>query len=482
MVRIRLNKLNELNTLGDPTMNLSARSTNGTSEWFDRWEPQDAWQPWEPTATDRWDFAKVAHLHRRTGFAATWNTIELDVARPHEEVIAGFLTSDESPAHRQRRTAEQNTGQILAAAGDSRRLAAWWLLRMVHSTQPALERLTLFWHGHFATSAEKVPETNLMWRQYLSLQRLALGPFRDLVHEISRDPAMLIYLDARDSRKAKPNENFAREVMELFCLGTGNYSEQDIRELARAFTGGGIRNGKFHDNHYQFDEGEKSFLDYRGPANRAQAIDAIVNHSACAQFIVWKLVRNYVADDIPRQHPLIQHLATIYQRHDLTTAVLLKQIWSSRLFFAADCPGARVQSPVEMGVGLLRSLGVSFPMEALADELRDLGQLPLFPPSVKGWDGGPQWIDVRTAILRSNLVYRLIRDGRMDSEPQLPSWRRKDWNGIVRELVQLTCATSVPDELQRSLTQIAEQSNEDPKQRLAAVMGSLATLPEFLVA
>jgi uncharacterized protein (DUF1800 family) len=450
-------------------------------EWFDRWEPSDAWQPWTPSATDRWDFAKSAHLHRRAGFAAAWNVIEADATRPHQDVIAGLLASDGSETAVRNREADQNTGQILAAAGDSRRLAAWWLLRMVHSTEPALERLTLFWHGHFATSAEKVPETNLMWRQYLSLRRLAWGPFRDLVQEISRDPAMLIYLDARDSRKAKPNENFAREVMELFCLGTGNYTEQDIRELARAFTGGGIRNGKFHDNRYQFDEGEKKFLDYRGRANRAQAIDAIVDHSACAQFIVWKLVRQYVADEIPRDHRLIQHLASAYQESNLTTSVLLKQIWSSRLFFADACRGARVQSPVELGVGLLRALGISFPMEALADELRELGQLPFFPPSVKGWDGGTRWIDVRTAILRSNLVHRVVREGRLDAEPKLPSWEGKDWARIVRELSELLCSVPVPAGLQDSLQQIAKRSNDDDQRRLAAVLGSLATLPEFSV-
>lgn len=450
-------------------------------EWFDLWDPQDAWQPWEPTATDRWDFAKAAHLHRRAGFASSWNAVQEDANRPHVEVIQGLLSDEDSEEAARNREADQNTGQILAAAGDSRRLAAWWLLRMVHSPEPALERLTLFWHGHFATSAEKVPETNLMWRQYLSLRRLARGPFLDLVQEIARDPAMLIYLDARDSRKAKPNENFAREVMELFCLGTGNYTEQDIRELARAFTGGGIRNGKFHDNRYQFDEGEKAFLDYRGPANRSQAIDAIVNHSACARFIVWKILRYYVADDIPREHALVSHLATVYQDHHLTTSVLLKQIWSSRLFFAKACRGARVQSPVEMGVGLLRSLGISFPMEALADELRELGQLPFFPPSVKGWDGGAPWIDVRTAILRSNLAYRMVREGRLEAQRQLPSWGSNDWAKIVEELIQLICAQPVPAGLQNSLKQVAEQTKADDQRRLAAVIGSLATLPEFLV-
>lgn len=450
--------------------------------WFDRWQPTEAWAAWRPTATDPWDFAQAAHLHRRAGFAANWESLERDVARSPESVIADFLPRELTGDEQQNLQAEQSTGQILAVAGEARRLSAWWLLQMVHSPHAATERLTLFWHGHFATSADKVPEANLMWRQYLSLRRLAWGPFRDLVQEIARDPAMLIYLDARDSRKAKPNENFAREVLELFCLGTGNYTEQDIRELARAFTGGGIRNGRFHDNRYQFDDGEKVFLDYRGPANRAEAIDAIVRHDACAMFLVWKLVRNYVADDIPRDHPLIEHLATRYRQDDLRTADLLRQIWSSRLFFDRDCRGARIESPVEMGVGLLRSLGLSFPMEVLADALRELGQLPLFPPSVKGWDGGNQWIDVRTAILRSNLVHRMIQDGRFAGEPRLPSWSRKDWPAIVKELVQLTCPQPISEQLHQGLVQIARDTDGNDQQRLAVVMGSLATLPEFLVA
>ncbi len=451
-------------------------------EWYDLWDPQDAWRAWEPSATDQWDFSKAAHLHRRAGFAAAWKTVEQDVERPHQHVIQGFFPADPSDISRQRLDEDQATGQIIAAGGDSRRLAAWWLLRMAHSAQPVWERLTLFWHGHFATSAEKVSETNLMWRQYLSLRRLAWGSFRNLVQEMAQDPAMLIYLDARDSRKAKPNENFAREVMELFCLGTGNYTEQDIRELSRAFTGGSIRNGKFYYNPYQFDTGEKTFLNYRGAADRKQAIDAIVDHAACAKFVVWKLVRQYVADDIPREHPLIENLAETYRDSNLTTAAVLQQIWSSRLFFADDCRGARVQSPVEMGVGLLRMLQISVPMEAFADGLRELGQLPLFPPSVKGWDGGTQWIDVRTAILRSNLVHRLVRDGRLGPELALPSWAGQDWASIVRELIQLVCAVPLPDSLQESLTQIALKTDGDSQRRLAAVLGSLATLPEFLVA
>jgi len=458
------------------------RNLPAGQEWFDRWEPSQAWEPWQSTSKDTWDFAKAAHLHRRAGFAANWETVQRDIARLPREVIADFLPRELSATEEQNRQAEQSPGQVLAIAGDARRLSAWWLLQMVHSTDSSSERLTLFWHGHFATSGEKVAEANLMWRQYLSLRRLAWGPFRDLVQEIARDPAMLIYLDARDSRKAKPNENFAREVLELFCLGTGNYSERDIRELARAFTGGGIRNGKFHDNRYQFDESEKVFLNYRGPANRSMAIDAIVGHDACARFIVWKLVRYYVADDIPRDHPLIHNLAAVYRASDLTTADLLKRIWSSRLFFAAACRGARVQSPVELGVGLLRALGLSFPMEILAEALRDLGQLPFFPPSVKGWDGGTQWIDVRTAILRSNLVYRLIQDGRFEGEPRLPSWTRKDWSDIVREVVELTCPLPISDTLQNALVNIARQTDGNDQHRLAVVMGSLATLPEFLVA
>ncbi|MBC7855866.1 MAG: DUF1800 family protein, partial [Pirellulaceae bacterium] len=222
--------------------------------------PQEAWLPFEPTAAQPFGRREAAHLFRRAGFAATSRELDETVKLGPREAAKKLVAASEGDFAGKMHT----FAQTVLATNNSQTLAAWWLHRLLHTPAPLLEKTTLFWHSHFASSSAKVTDTRLMFNQNELLRRYALGKFEPLVLGIARDPAMLIYLDSATNRKTRPNENFAREVMELFVLGIGNYTEKDIQELARCFTGWEIQYGAFKFNRYQHDYGSKTVVGKTG--------------------------------------------------------------------------------------------------------------------------------------------------------------------------------------------------------------------------
>ncbi len=449
------------------------------SRW-DRFDPATAWQPWQPQGNpgeNQWDFAAAAHLNRRVAFGATWQQVQQDSAGTVTAAIARMLdgAADSDPDR-------ERMADVLAASGNARSLSAAWILRMAQTTRPALERATLFWHGHFATSAAKVTEARLMLQQNRLLREHALGPLEPLVQAIARDPAMLVYLDSRESRRSSPNENFARELMELFCLGTGNYTEADIREMARCFTGWEIRYSKFRFNSFQHDRSEKKFLGHQGTYGGDDAVRAVVQHPACARFVTGKLVRYYVADDFPADSPLLEPLAESYRNSGYDAGQLIREIVSSNLFFSPECRGSRISSPVELAVRILRTLRMEANVQTLAESLGELGQLPYFPPSVKGWDGGTAWINAQTMIGRANLVERLVRESGDTMRPEFPGWSRSDREQITDSLCQLFFTSALPDQLRDRLDGLARQSGTGAREFLADTLATMAMLPEFHLA
>ncbi|MEL7263945.1 MAG: DUF1800 family protein, partial [Planctomycetota bacterium] len=221
-------------------------------------DPAWAWSPFEASSQRPWDRRAASHLLRRSGFGMSLAGIDGAVAMQPADVVRKIVAANREPDPF-RATADA-LAEATLASGDASQLSAAWVYRLLYTPNQLLEKATLLWHGHFATGAEKVQNADMMWRQNQLLRDHALGEFGELVHQISRDPAMLIYLDSAVNRKAHPNENFARELMELFCLGEGEYSEQDVLELARCFTGWEIKNKRFRKNRYQHDSGEKQIL------------------------------------------------------------------------------------------------------------------------------------------------------------------------------------------------------------------------------
>ncbi|HEY1066064.1 MAG TPA: DUF1800 domain-containing protein [Pirellulales bacterium] len=445
-------------------------------------DPDWAWKPYEPNADQPWNRRRAAHLLRRAGFGAT--SAELDsavAAGPQAAVTALFARPDSL----ERFEADMDrAARTVVAQGEAARLSAWWLYRMLHTPAPLLEKLTLFWHGHFATSAAKVESAGMMYDHFNVLYRGGLGKFEPLVQAMSRDPAMLVWLDSTTNRKVHPNENYARELMELFCLGVGNYTEQDIQEIARTFTGWEVdSNSKsFIYRAHHHDRGRKSFLGASGDYNGEDAVRIVVAQPAAATFIATKLVRFFVADEPAVSPDVIEPLAKQLRDNGFEIQPALETLFASNLFFSNHAIARKVRSPVELAVGLLRALGGTTNTVALSERLDALGQRPLFPPNVKGWDGGRTWINSSTLVARANLVQQLAfaegsKLGANGLAAELVQSGAESPEAMVDRLAELLLATKLSPEAKRPLVELASQPNRETAVKRALV--ALAALPEF---
>jgi uncharacterized protein (DUF1800 family) len=289
-------------------------------------------------------------------------------------------------------------------------LRAWWFAEMLTTPSPLTEKLTLFWHGHFVSAQQKVRIAHLMYRQNQVLRRHALGNFRAMLHAIARDPAMLIYLDTAGSRSEAPNENFAREVMELFTLGEGHYAERDIKEAARALTGWGVNrdDGEVVFRPRQHDAGVKTLFGRVGRYDMDAVLDLLLEKPEAAEFIAAKLWKEFVS---PTPDPVeIRRLASVFRNADYEIQPLLRALLTSSAFYAQANRGTLVKSPVDLLVGTLREFRfqVNEPAPFVA-ALRQLGQDLFNPPNVKGWPGGEAWIHSSSLLGRKLLLERLFR-------------------------------------------------------------------------
>jgi uncharacterized protein (DUF1800 family) len=289
-------------------------------------------------------------------------------------------------------------------------MRGWWLQEMTATPGPLREKMTLFWHNHFVSSQQKVRQPQYLYRQNLLLRDHALGNFGAFLHAIARDPAMVIYLDSASNRKGQPNENFAREVMELFTLGEGNYTERDIKEVARAFTGWGIdgEKGEFQFRPNAHDEGVKTVLGQSGNFDGDAVLDILLAQPQTAEFIVRKLWLEFVSPTADAAE--VRRIAGVFRdsRYDIRAA--LRALLISDAFYAPQYRAALVKSPVDLVVGTLRqfqfTIGDVAPFSLVVAQL---GQNLFSPPNVKGWPGGDAWINSTTLLARKQFLDRLFR-------------------------------------------------------------------------
>lgn len=293
---------------------------------------------------------------------------------------------------------------LRADALEMRRAGQWWAQRMLVTQRPLQEKLALFWHGHFATSDTKVRDYRKLLKQLELFWQHGNGNFRDLLIGVAQDPAMLVYLDAGENIKGHPNENFGREILELFTLGVGNYTETDIRAASRAFTGWTHIGLDFVVKPELHDEEEKTFLGHTGNYDGIDIIDIILKQDVAARFIVAKLYRYFV-----RQNPspkLVAQLGAILREHQYEIAPLLTTIFLSRDFYSPPAYGTQIKSPVHLVVSTYRKLGLT-DIPGVPDfniTARDLGQELFHPPNVAGWEGGRSWITPALLLERGNFA------------------------------------------------------------------------------
>jgi uncharacterized protein (DUF1800 family) len=353
----------------------------------------------------------IAHLLRRAGFGATQPELEFCLGLGFDATVDRLVNYESVD------TAAFDAS-LAAQNYDLSRIdgcQSWWIYRMLHSPRPLQEKLTLFWHGHFATENRKVDRPPYMLIQNNLFRDNALGKFDELVLKVTQDPAMLVYLDGRDNGRRRPNENYARELMELFTLGIGNYTETDITEAARALTGWTIRNDRFFDNTSNHDPGTKTVLGRTGNLNGYDVCRIVCEQSACASFIARKLLRYFLTDQ--PNGDLVGRIAAAFRGSGLSIKAAVESILRSPEFKSEAAFRATIKSPVELMIGAMKALGVSQLPTDFRTLLRNMQQELFNPPGVEGWDGATAWLSTTTYLHRANLMNRLISGSDANRRP-----------------------------------------------------------------
>jgi hypothetical protein len=457
-------------------------------------DPRWSWQPYRPSSEAPWNVQRVGHLYRRAAFGATYSELETGLKAGPEALIDQLLSG--GPGLAEFDATMEPLAKNIARYNDGGHLSAWWLTRMLHSPHPLQEKITLFWHNHFATSYAKVRSARFMLGQYELMRRHALGRFSDLLREMSLDPAMLIWLDGRDSKKGNPNENYARELMELFSLGIGHYTEKDIREAARAFTGWEIQENKAVFKSRQHDDGKKTVLSRTGNWNADDIVRVCLEQESAASFIVGKLYRFLISDSIEPSPELLRPLARQFREISYDFGLLVRTMLSSNLFFSSQVHRTRIKSPVDFVLNIVRGLEGKIGTTALAQSLEQLGQNLFSPPSVKGWDGGRSWLNGQTLLFRQNLALALTSTAdarfgrRCDPGALARKYDRKTDTELVDFFLLVFLQGDVSAEARAKLLDYQHHAHKLPApvywteqevadQRVRSLCHLVLTLPEF---
>jgi uncharacterized protein (DUF1800 family) len=459
-------------------------------------DPAWAWDVYKPSDKAPWDVRRVGHLYRRAAFGATAAELDAGVADGPEKAVGRLMKGGDAKAQADYDDVSDQMARSISQSNNGAQLRAWWVHRMLYSPHPLQEKMTLFWHNHFATSNAKVQNARFMIGQYQLMRKNALGSFAQMLREMSTDPAMLIWLDGRDSKKGNPNENYGRELMELFSLGIGHYTENDVREAARAFTGWEIKGTEAAFNAGQHDDGQKTVLSQTGNWKPDDIVRICLEQPSAPTFIVGKLFRFLVSESIPATPELIQPLADQFHKSNYDFGALVKTVLSSNLFYSADAYRSRIKPPVDFALGIVRGLEGHVGTSALAPVLEELGQNVFNPPSVKGWDGGQAWLNGQTLLFRQNLALALTstEDVRFGARTDPAALARKHGKKSDEEVLDFFLTVFLQNDLpadsrsrlqeyqQRAHKQAAPvywSEDEAADHRTRALCRLVLTLPEY---
>ena len=427
-------------------------------------------------------FAKLtasdaSHLLWRLGFGASQADIDSTVKAGLAKTLDQYIPTDPSktPTEMQEFTETEPLLRLTALDSDNiGQLKAWWLYRMRFSKHLLLERVALLWHNHFATSNAKVQSVAQMFDQNQLIRKHALGSFRELLQGMAKDVAMLIWLDSNSNRKRQANENFAREIMELFSLGVGNYTEKDIQEAARAFTGWHVRNDKFWFNKIQHDYGQKTVFGKTKNFDGDQIVDLCLDQPAGPRFVALKLLREFVTDTPSKE--LIQALADRIRHHNYQMTPILRELFASQAFFSAEHRQSIVKSPVQLVMGAFRSLEARPNFGNSAQLIGELGQNLFEPPSVKGWEGGRLWVNSATMLQRMNFAGELCLGNRLGTVADSTFKQASESPNKIAQLL-----TNAPLSAE-TLKQFAGFEIASDEQQGRRILHAILSMPEFQLA
>ncbi len=367
---------------------------------------------------------KITHLYWRAGFGISLKMLDQASESPLKITINKLINDAKNPELldmplpvyqkilKEGRTKKQQDVLRKKLNQENQDVKVKWIRKMVASDNPLLERMTLFWHGHFALVSGK---SSHFTKTYLNtLRKHALGNFGDLVLAIARDPAMIHFLNNRQNKKGQPNENFARELLELFTIGIGHYTEEDVKEAARAFTGWRTDkkgNFLFSERHHDFDR--KTFMGQTGTLDGTDIIRIVLENKQTAKFIATKVYRYFVNERIDEQH--VQRLADVFYNSNYNIEKLMRTVFASDWFYADKNIGIKIKSPVDLLIGMMKTLQMDLKTDKSFFFIQKImGQSLLNPPNVAGWPGGKNWIDSSTLIFRLNLAGYLFQNVQVD--------------------------------------------------------------------
>ena len=467
------------------------------------------------------DLALMAHLMRRAGFGATRSELEAYLAKGYDAVVEELLDPGDPqslPDDLVRRYHVDQAELRQPASG-----ASYWVYRMITTQCPLEEKIALFWHSLFATGYTKLNQARVLLNQIDMFRTYGLGSFRDLLVELSKDPAMIIWLDNNENHKGAINENYGRELLELFSMGIGNYTEQDIKEGARAFTGWTLGNAEymavraskdsiwpygriawhFGYRDYDHDDGEKTFLGETGRFNGEEVIDIIVRQEATARFISTRLFQFFAADEVDDEgEEVVQAMMRSYFDSGYEIRSTLRTLFRSEYFTSEKARFARVKGPVELVIGAVRRAGSyrkpTLGVDDVGNRAFYMGQGLLNPPTVEGWHEGVEWIDSGALVERVNFVAGELADVQKPGVASIIDRLATQNGGVLSpdELVDgcldLVGPIQVDGDTRASLVEYAagqgdldlreHQSGDDAEQRVAQMLRLVASTREFQLA
>ncbi|OGO23819.1 MAG: hypothetical protein A2Z28_07305 [Chloroflexi bacterium RBG_16_51_9] len=376
--------------------------------------PVTAPVPPPPSAVLDTEGGKISHLLRRAGFGANEQELSQFTAMGVSatvDYLVDFEKTDDSALETRLSGINLNLDNLVD-------LQRWWFLRMIYTRRPLQEKMVLFWHGLLTSGYSKVGRGPYMYTQNQTLRKLCVGRYGDLLKAIARDPAMLIWLDSQVNKKAAPNENFARELMELFSMGIGNYTEGDVRESARAFTGWLLSQGVFYFNFGQHDNGLKFFLGRTGNFDGDDIIKIITEQPVTAEFICRKLFSFFAYDDPSPE--VVSRLAGTLRDAKYSIKEVMRQILTSPEFYSPKAYRAKIKSPAELVAATVRTLNIETDAAGLPGFADRMSQSLFNPFDVQGWPGGAVWINSNTLLQRLNFAntVSIARSANFQFNPQ----------------------------------------------------------------